>query len=161
MESFGCGWYRTYCRECCLIEKLRGPWSGFVSTSGVDMDELQFKQALEESLIKVADVLMEYYNPCHRSLNKCLVELPHGCPNSEGTCSRCDFLVGSECGKVNLNCKLWFCITAIMENKECAEDFRILESLAIRYGLVRRPYLGQRYVGMSAELALLKESNGG
>jgi len=43
-----------------------------------------------------------------------------------------------------------------LKNPECLDDLKDIERIALRYGLTRRPLLGERYVGMSAELELMK-----
>jgi hypothetical protein len=129
------------------------------------MNETEFKLLLNEKLCDVADAILHYYNPCNLKENACL--LTDDMENDSVACChfskydningerKCQFWNG-KCGFRNINCKIFLCATAIQTNPECVEDLKNLEIIAARYGLTRKPFLGQRYVGMAAELEKLK-----
>lgn len=54
-----------------------------------------------------------------------------------------------ECTNPNLECKIWFCATAINNmNEDVLEMFKALEVIAKKNGLVTRPFIGDtNYVG--------------
>jgi hypothetical protein len=131
------------------------------------MTELEFKILLNEKLCDLADALLHYYNPCGCVNDICWVSKDpankhlHCCINTKfdklGDETRvCEFLQGNRCGFRNIGCKLFLCATAISKSPQCAQDFKDLENLARRYGLVRRPFLGERYAGRTEELERLK-----
>ena len=108
------------------------------------MDELAGK------LIDVADVLIAKYNPCHLKETSCLVNDPSPCCiNSIFGKGMCPYSKDNKCTNRNLDCKIWFCETAIKNMPtEAYDSFKDLENIAKRYGLVKRPFLGDtNYVG--------------
>jgi len=130
----------------------------------LEFNDIEFLLQLNEKLCDLVDVILLYYDPCKFGVNKCLVTDDiegsdlHCCNNRYGQGLKCPFLKsGTEpCKFRNISCKLWLCATAIENSPECVESLKDLEKFALRYGLTKRPLLGQRYVGMSAELAAVR-----
>lgn len=128
------------------------------------MNELEFKIVLNEKICDLAEAILHYYNPCELGKDSCLLSRKMG--SNTVTCCyetlfdkhgdaerRCQFLKEEGgCGFRNVFCKIWLCATAIQNSPQCVEDLKDLENLAKRYDLTRRPFLGQRYVGMTKEL---------
>jgi len=121
------------------------------------MTELEFKILLNEKLCDVADAILFYYNPCQLNGSKCLQGDASYCclfyPREHN--GECKFLKEDGCHFRNIKCKTWLCETAIRKNPECVEALKVLESLAKMYGLARRPFLGERYVGKTEEVNCL------
>jgi hypothetical protein len=137
------------------------------------MNELEFKILLNEKLCDLAEAILHYYNPCKFNGNSCLLSDKIG-KETNSCCFRskfdrsnedkvCLFLKGRSCGFRNIGCKLFLCYFAAQENLECVEDLKSLELIAKHYGLMRRPFLGDRYAGMTEELIRIedKELNNG
>ena len=129
------------------------------------MTETEFIILFNEKLYDLADVLINYYNPCQIKDNAC--KLVQDIKNDDKFCcmfyskdgkEKCVFLKDSGCAFRNIKCKLWLCETAIRGTDiKCIEALKSLESLAKLYDLTRRPHLGEHYVGKNAELKTLNE----
>ena len=130
------------------------------------MTELEFKLVLNEKLCDLAEAILHYYNPCRRGKNSCFL-YPEPVPG-KGCCyktkfddkdredRRCQFLSTEGCRFRNIGCKIWLCAPAIgRADLDCIESLRALEKVARRYGLMRRPFLGDRYVGKAEELLIV------
>ena len=133
------------------------------------LSELEFKMLMNERLYDLAEAVIHYYNPCQRSSRTtCLVidrlgdVSKHCCFHSDG--NHCPFYKNEVCQFKCVRCKIMLCRPALLElkNPECLEDLKDIERIALRYGLTRRPCLGDRYVGMTIEVeAMAKWKNKG
>lgn len=107
------------------------------------MTENEFKIALHDRLVAVADLLLFYHNPCQAKGGACLAGDPNPCcvrtrfKRWDGT-KPCEFIGpgDSGCQMPNLECKVWLCNLAT-ENagEDCAKAMRTLQALAEVYGL--------------------------
>lgn len=131
----------------------------------MNLSELEFKILMNEKLCDLADAVLHYYNPCQRKdRSSCLVldhTGTHCCSHSDG--SHCPFYKYEACKFKCVRCKIMLCRSALNELKhpECLEDLKDIERIAIRYGLTRRPYLGDRYIGMGVELEAMRKAKDG
>lgn len=130
--------------------KIISQVGGISGTSGrkCKMEKEQLHKEIRDSLIKLSDILMDYYNPCEIYGSRCRVGDPNPCCKhtifGEGVCP----FLKETCTNPNVDCKLWFCETAINNMEpECIESFKALEQLARVHKLIRKPFLGQPYVG--------------
>lgn len=124
------------------------------------MTEHEFLCLLDQRLSDLADVLILYYDPCGvGSPTNDTCRRGHWCCygrhflpfNESGVCP---LLGESGCTVKRASCKLWFCETALRAmDPKCLDAFRVLEGLVKLYELGGRPWLGQRYVGRTDEIA--------
>jgi len=104
---------------------------------------------LEKKLEQVADEIIKIYSPCKIQDGKCLGGNPTDCCRKypEPGCTTCIFLKNG-CTKPNLDCKIWFCETALKNMPiEFREAVYSLENIAKQFNLTTHPFLGEPYVG--------------
>lgn len=108
----------------------------------------------EQKLIEITEILIKIYDPCKIKNGSCLVGNPVPCClNPYFDISKpCPF-IGKECKKNRkLDCRIWFCKTALKNMSErCKKSFYALEEIAKLHGLIQKPYLGERYLGIDNE----------
>lgn len=104
---------------------------------------------LEQKLIELSDVFLKKYNPCQINGNSCLAGKDNPCCKKTRFGSPCPFMQKGICMNPNLECKVWFCETAIKAmDKECYKAFIEIERISKQYKLINPPYLGDpHYVG--------------
>ncbi len=112
------------------------------------MTEEELVQFLEHKLCEIADVLMEYYDPCHIRGGSCKAgENNPCCLYTRFSKELCPFQ-DKGCHNPNAMCKLWLCKTAIATtDPKCVEAMMHLEHFGHVYGIVGKPMIGQPYVG--------------
>jgi hypothetical protein len=104
---------------------------------------------LNQKLIEITDIFIKKYNPCKINGNSCLAGKDNPCCKISRFGSPCPFMQNGICKNPNLECKVWFCETAIKNmDKDCLEAFKSLENISKLYKLINPPYLGDpHYVG--------------
>jgi len=106
---------------------------------------------LELGLSAVVDCLIRMYDPCKMQGPGCLVNKVNPCCQSHTRFCRdgpCMHLTSEGCGMPNLECKIWFCNTAMKSmDPKCLESMKALENIAKLHGMISRPFLGGAYVG--------------
>lgn len=120
-----------------------------------------FRLLLNDKLCDIADAVLRYYDPCQKKENSCLITDDI----SDGSVHCCFHGPGSGCwlwrdgcqGRL-ISCKVWLCHPCFLKApKDCVDTLQDIERIAIRYGLVRRPTLGDRYVGRDAQIRAAAE----
>ena len=102
---------------------------------------------LEQKLCELANLLIEEYNPCQIKNSGCLVSEDNPCCKISRFGRPCPYMQG-ECKNKNIECKLWFCETALKNmSDECKMEFYTLEKIAKTLNLIKRPFLGDPYIG--------------
>lgn len=115
-----------------------------------------FKDSLYSLLFNMTDLVLKYYDPCQNANNGCLVNREKnpccisGTVFSNPRSGPCPYLNDGECGHPNVSCKIWLCETA-MKNVDpaCVELLKNIERIAIQFGWMDKPYLGEPYKGGS------------
>lgn len=128
-----------------LIDKFAPPeWDISDGSS-----EHELISSLEKKLIEMADLLIEYYNPCDLRVGSCRGGDPTlCCTHTPFGSDVCPFLKEHHCTFQNSNCKLWFCESALKSlDPKAVEAFILLQKFAQVYGLMKSPMIGLPYVG--------------
>lgn len=104
---------------------------------------------VEQEIIELADALMEKYDPCQLKDGGCLVRNPSPCCDITRFGRRCKYSKNNRCTNPNVECKIWFCETAIKNmDPKVYEAFRGLEHIARQFDMTNQPFLGDtNYVG--------------
>jgi hypothetical protein len=104
---------------------------------------------LEQKLLEAADILIKHYDPCQIKGSQCIVSKDNPCCKISCFGTPCPHMKERKCTNPNIECKIWFCETAIKNmDTQCYEAFRGLEHIAKQYNLASRPFLGDtNYVG--------------
>ncbi len=111
------------------------------------MTEEELKQLLESKLYEMADAMMLFYDPCHIEGGACKAGDPNPCCKHTRFGDPCPFL-DHGCHNPNAWCRLWICRTAIAStNPKCVEGLTLLEHFGNLFDIVRKPMIGQAYVG--------------
>lgn len=125
-----------------------------------------FKLLLNEKLCDIADAVLRYYDPCQLEENKCLITDDI----AEGSCHCCFHYDGKtgcwlrrdgQCQVRVISCKVWLCDPAQTKaDPDCLATLKDIERIAVRYGLVRTPLMGQRYAGRDLQRKAAKAKEG-
>lgn len=124
------------------------------------MTDAEFKALVNQKLCDLADLLILHYDPCARRQGQC--RRGYSCCygrwylpfNQEG---RCPLLGDSGCTVRDASCKLWFCESVLRQaDPKCIEAFYALEKVLKVFELGGHAFLGERYVGRTAEIAQLE-----
>lgn len=114
---------------------------------------------MTEELNNRIDALIRLYDPCCLCGHSCLVSEKNPCcfntrfKREDPNDIRCLYLGENGCTYPNLECRIWFCDTAIKAmNPECLRGVIEIEAEAKRLGLISPPYIGDHYYGADKEL---------
>ena len=105
---------------------------------------------MEQQLKEITREIIKQYNPCHREGSKCLVGNPVPCCEQEFTKKVCEQKTSTGCSDIPLECSTWLCRTALSQiDPDCLKLLKEIEMIGKHYGFIKRPFLGERYVGSS------------
>lgn len=112
------------------------------------LTETELILLLNEKISDIADGLMLHYNPCEMEGSSCKVGDPNPCcKHTRFGTNGCPFWHDA-CTFRNVECKIWFCGTAVTDmDEKCLMAFKLLEQLALLFDLTKRPLIGEPYVG--------------
>lgn len=122
------------------------------------MNEVEFKLALNERLCDLAELFLYQYNPCKIENGACVSEDPNPCCSiTRFGKNGCPFWNG-KCKLKLIWCKNWLCEIAIRNTvPECVDSLKDIEQIGKRFGLIGRPFLGEKYKGRELDLVKLNE----
>lgn len=118
--------------------------------------ETLFRETLYRQLYYMTELVLNHYDPCQHKNGGCLVNKEKNPCCTSGTVfsnprhAPCPYLDNGKCNHLNVSCKIWLCKTA-MDNVDptCVEMLKNIERIAIQFGWMDRPYLGEPYKGGS------------